>query len=308
MYSNTTASYNVAVGAQALGGATSGDINVAIGAGALDANVTGSYNTVLGGFAGRYIANGTGGALDGASDGASPNTKMDNSILIGAWTKPKNINQSNQIVIGYNAIGNGSNTIQLGNTGITNVKTSGTLTAGAVTYPNADGAAGQVLTAHADGVPTWTGGHYLGEAFNGGIIYELYKGRDGLEHGLIVALTESSAQWQTTVSLVNANRTEDGAYNTALMVTSTGLAATYIATLGLGWYLPSIDELGKLYYNRYYAQKGLRAGNHTLLSNIDYWSSNEERDINAYFFDFNRGYVTSSFKTSPLTVRGVRAF
>jgi len=56
--------------------------------------------------------------------------------------------------------------------------------------------------------------HYLGEAFNGGIIYYLYKGSDGLEHGLIVALTESTAEWQTSPTLVNADRTEDGAYNT----------------------------------------------------------------------------------------------
>ena len=157
LYSNTTASFNVAVGAQALGGTTTGERNVAIGAGALDENRTGSYNTVLGGFAGRYIANGSSSALDGGSDGASPNTIMDNSILIGAWTKPKANNETNQIVIGYNAIGNGSNTIQLGNTGITNVKTSGTLTAGTVTYPNVHNAtAGQVLTTNASGVASWT--------------------------------------------------------------------------------------------------------------------------------------------------------
>ena len=78
--------------------------------------------------------------------------------------------------------------------------------------------------------------HYLGEAFNGGIIYYLYKGSDGLEHGLIVALTESSAAWQTSGTLVNANRTEDGAYNTTLMTGSP--AATYIESLGAGWYLP----------------------------------------------------------------------
>ena len=157
LYSNTTASFNVAVGAQALGGTTTGERNVAIGAGALDENRTGSYNTVLGGFAGRYIANGSSSALDGGSDGASPNTIMDNSILIGAWTKPKANNETNQIVIGYNAIGNGSNTIQLGNTGITNVKTSGTLTAGTVTYPNVHNTiAGQVLTTNALGVASWT--------------------------------------------------------------------------------------------------------------------------------------------------------
>jgi hypothetical protein len=157
LYSNTTASYNVAVGAQALGGATSGDINVAIGAGALDANVTGSYNTVLGGFAGRYFADGLSTVDFGEpANGAHMNSKMDYSILIGAWSKPNNINQTNQIVIGYNAIGNGSNTIQLGNTGITNVKTSGSITAGTVTYPNTHGTSGQVLSTTGSGTLSWS--------------------------------------------------------------------------------------------------------------------------------------------------------
>jgi len=149
--------------------------------------------------------------------------------------------------------------------------------------------------------------HYLGEAFNGGIIYYLYKGSDGLEHGLIVALTESTATWQTTGTLVNANRTEDGAYNTTLMTGSP--AATYISTLGAGWYLPSIDELGLLYYNRYSAQKGLRTGGNTLLSNTAlYWSSTEYNAPAAYYFDFGIGYANGGGKTSTFTVRGVRAF
>ena len=151
--------------------------------------------------------------------------------------------------------------------------------------------------------------HYLGEAFNGGIIYYLYKGSDGLEHGLIVALTESLAAWQTTGTLVNANRTEDGAYNTNLMTGSP--AATYIASLGAGWYLPSIDELALLYYNRYSAQKGLRTGGNTLLSNIAYyWSSNEYNATSAYAFNFNLGYASNANKAGAGTsiVRGVRAF
>jgi len=132
--------------------------------------------------------------------------------------------------------------------------------------------------------------HYLGEAFNGGIIFYLYKGSDGLEHGLIVALTESTAQWQSSATLVNANRTEDGAFNTALMTNSP--AATYIAGLGAGWYLPSIDELGLLYYNRYSVQKALRAGGSTLLSNTaNYWSSTEYSATIAYSFHFNLGYA-----------------
>ena len=151
--------------------------------------------------------------------------------------------------------------------------------------------------------------HYLGEAFNGGIIYYLYKGSDGLEHGLIVALTESTATWQTTGTLVNANRTEDGAFNTGLMTGSP--AATYVTGLGAGWYLPSIDELELLYYNRYSAQKGLRTLGNTLLSNTDvYWSSTEYNATDAYYFGFNAGNLVNLIDkaTTGLYVRAVRAF
>ena len=149
--------------------------------------------------------------------------------------------------------------------------------------------------------------HYLGEPYLGGIIFYLYKGSDNLEHGLIVALTESTATWQTSPTLVNANRTEDGAYNTTLMTGSP--AATYITSLGAGWYLPSIDELGLLYYNRYSAQKGLRAGSHTLLSNTaNYWSSTEHNATIAINFSFFYGYANYVNKTDTYSVRGVRAF
>ena len=83
--------------------------------------------------------------------------------------------------------------------------------------------------------------HYIGESFSGGLIYYLYKGSDGLEHGLIVSPTESTAKWQTIATLVNADRSWDGAYNTSLMTGSP--AASYISSLGPNWYLPSIDEL-----------------------------------------------------------------
>jgi hypothetical protein len=171
------------------------------------------------------------------------------------------------------------------------------------------GATGATGAAGTNGTNGQVGGftHYLGEAFNGGIIYYLYKGGDGLEHGLIVALTESSAAWQTSGTLVNANRSWDGAYNTTLMTGSP--AATYIAGLGAGWYLPSIDELGKLYYNRFETNKALFTGGNTLLSSTaNYWSSTEYSAANAYYFNFLFGYVYTSTKTNTATVRGVRAF
>ena len=86
-------------------------------------------------------------------------------------------------------------------------------------------------------------------------------------------------------------------------------AATYIASLGAGWYLPSIDELGLLYYNRYSAQKGLRIGGNTLLSNTAwYLSSTELNAATFYYFYFNDGTANDGWKTAPDNVRGVRAF
>lgn len=149
--------------------------------------------------------------------------------------------------------------------------------------------------------------HYLGEAFNGGVIFHLYKGSDGLEHGLIVALTESTAQWQTSGTLTNANRGEDGAYNTGLMTDSP--AKTYIETLGAGWYLPSIDELDLLHSNSFITQKSLREGGNTLLSVSRFWSSTESSANSAYCLDFDyTGNVGAANKTVTSTVRGVRAF
>jgi len=170
-----------------------------------------------------------------------------------------------------------------------------------------------------------SGLHYLGETFNGGIIYYLYKGSDGLEHGLIVALTESTSVWQTTPAFSNANRTDDGAFNTALMTGSP--AATYIASLGEGWYLPSIDELILLHHNRFIVQKALRNGQHTPFTGFNgnqvtygsnYWSSTVDRDLvdqnqnvagyTACAINFRDGVTNIFDRTYSNLVRGVRAF
>ena len=294
LYNNTTGTDNTANGLEALYSNTTGLANLASGNYALYSNTTGNYNTASGNSA--LFANTTG----------SNNTAIGNGAGVGSAAL------TNATAIGNGAIVNASNTIQLGDAYVAKVITSGTLTAGTVTYPNAhNSTAGQALTTNALGVASWTTPHYLGEAFNGGIIFYLYKGSDGLEHGLIVALTESTAKWQTTGTLVNADRTEDGAFNTNRMTGSP--AKDYIAGLGAGWYLPSIDELALLYENRYSAQKGLRGvGNtplHTLLSNTEYyWSSTDWTDSRAFYFNFFNGYVNYNFKTTTYYVRGVRAF
>jgi hypothetical protein len=107
LFSNTTGYYNSAVGAQALFSNTTGYQNSAVGLNALFPNTTGYQNSALGHDAGRYI-----------TDGATANQTSNTSLYLGVDTKSLASGDANEIVIGYNAIGLGSNTVVLGNASI----------------------------------------------------------------------------------------------------------------------------------------------------------------------------------------------
>ncbi|MCZ2130036.1 MAG: DUF1566 domain-containing protein [Bacteroidia bacterium] len=168
---------------------------------------------------------------------------------------------------------------------------------------------------HAKTAESVTGGSsndfYLGQDTLGGIVFYIYIGSDGNQHGLIVNKNESSAQWQISSTTTNATRSWDGAYNTGLMTSSP--AANYVNGLTDGgftdWYLPSIDELSILWHNRFHANNALNAGGFTLLSNTAaYWSSTENLAPNAFAFTFGLGYAATSGKANTYSVRAVRAF
>jgi hypothetical protein len=83
-------------------------------------SITNSSGLVLlGSEAGRYIA-----------DGTTSTTALDNSIFIGQFTKPLANSQTNQIVIGYQSTGLGSNTTVLGNSSTTTTAIYGNLSLG----------------------------------------------------------------------------------------------------------------------------------------------------------------------------------
>jgi hypothetical protein len=153
------------------------------------------------------------------------------------------------------------------------------------------------------------GSHYLGEEYLGGIIYHLFIGSDGLQHGLVVSKTEGTGTWSGS-TLVGADRTEDGAYNMTKMPTGAGTARAWVESLGAGWYLPSIDELSLLWYSRYYVNKMARAKSYTLLSiSVYYWSSTEKDATYAFYLDFSNGSLyTYPDKTGTYSIRGVRSF
>jgi hypothetical protein len=111
---NTTGTRNAAHGFSALLGNTTGIGNTANGHAALFSNTTGGKNTALGASAGAYI-----------TDGVTDNTVTDNSVFLGNRTKALADSQTNQIVIGYDATGLGSNTAILGNSSITKTRLQG---------------------------------------------------------------------------------------------------------------------------------------------------------------------------------------
>jgi hypothetical protein len=128
---------------------------------------------------------------------------------------------SNATAIGSGASVAASNTIQLGNTSVLNVKTSGTITAGAVTYPKTDGTNGQVLTTNGSGTLTWaaasssSGVPYTGatQAVNLGV-YDLTVNGMTIGSGKI----NSTATLNTIVGEYALNRanTYRGTDNTAI--------------------------------------------------------------------------------------------
>ena len=105
---NSSNGRNTAVGAQAASNNTNGGFNTAIGNSALQSNTTGSNNVAIGYNSGVAISGGT-----------ISNTIINNSVIIGSNVYPLANNDTNEIVIGYFAVGNGSNTITIGNTSST---------------------------------------------------------------------------------------------------------------------------------------------------------------------------------------------
>ncbi|MCW9054563.1 MAG: hypothetical protein OQJ98_01105 [Candidatus Pacebacteria bacterium] len=121
LYRNTEGFDNVAVGYEALHDNTIGDGSVALGLGALYNNTTGGWNVALGPHAGRYVT------------GSVANESSEYSVYIGANTKGFADGDSNEIVIGYNATGIGSNTVTLGNDSIVTTALKGNVGIGTTT-------------------------------------------------------------------------------------------------------------------------------------------------------------------------------
>jgi hypothetical protein len=127
LISNTTGNSNTATGIGALFLNTTGDFNTASGASALSSNTTGFQNTAIGYLAGYSVTTGA------------------NNTFIGVNSNTSSGTVSNSTAIGNGAVVTASNSIQLGNTSVTDVKTAGTITA--ASYKTPTGTSSQYLMA-----------------------------------------------------------------------------------------------------------------------------------------------------------------
>ncbi len=148
---------------------------------------------------------------------------------------------------------------------------------------------------------------YVGEEYLGGIIYYLYVGDDGLQHGLVVSTTESVSAWQSINNYNVAINTWKGSYNTGVMTNSP--AKDWIESQGSEWYLPSVDELNILWNNRFHVNMKLFSmGLSQMSRSAFYWSSTEEDEETAKCISFSSGVISTPYKTNQCNVRAIKSF
>ena len=263
LHTNTTGLNNTANGSNALYNNTTGLSNTAIGLNALHTNTTGSNNTAIG------------------LNALYTNTTGSNNTAIGNEANVATAALTNATAIGNGAIVAESNTIQLGNTAVFNVKTSGTITAGAVTYPKTHGTANQVLSTTGSGTLVWTtpatssgtsSAHYIGEAYGGGIVF--YVTSDGL-HGLIAETQDQSS------TSSNWNEAQD--------IISNSSSHSAAGRLFTDWRLPTKHELNLMFTN---IGQGAPPPNTNIGGFVGsaYWSSTKITYINGSYYAYNNAW------------------
>ncbi len=165
--------------------------------------------------------------------------------------------------------------------------------------------------------------HYIGELYGGGIVAYVWK-ESGVEHGLIVSLTDVSPEipWSNMISTQigpAAMSPTDGQANTNAIIAQPGhttsaakLCDDYTSGGFSDWYLPATNELN-LCWNAIFVINtilGTANGFQTTAQQHLYWSSTEFDANNAEEFEFHFGgsYYYDKGNYGVARVRAVRRF
>jgi len=164
-----------------------------------------------------------------------------------------------------------------------------------------------VGTSYGDEI-SFNSGFLIGTETVAGIIFW----NSGTGHGMMCPGFDQStgSQWGCWSTLISGTSLSvfTGEANTNLIVAACGeanTAAKICHDLVLGgysdWYLPSVDDLQRMYAN-------LKSQNLGNFANSFYWSSSESSANNAYRRNFQDGTYSLYDKSNTLHVRAVRSF
>lgn len=130
----------------------------------------------------------------------------------------------------------------------------------------------------------------------------------------------TSAEFATlNVNISNVESTWNGTTNTTNLIAAgagSGITAGTAAVLcdsstnngKSDWYLPAIDELSKIWQNRWDIAQGIATASGTQLEFTLYWASTEDNLTTAWGFNFISGISSIRPKANSLYVRAVRKF
>ena len=192
LYNNTTGSFNTGVGESALAANTTGSGNVGVGDGALVSNTTGSNKTALGYAAGQYRGTATSALITGTG-----------GIYIGYHARGSANAQTNEIVIGVDALGLGSNTAVIGAT----LQSAATIY-GVLNLPSGLSASGATLSGTvitSEKVNAITSARTVTVNFQNGNIQTLTGLGSGATGSSAIGFTGASATGSSTVTMIITN-------------------------------------------------------------------------------------------------------
>jgi hypothetical protein len=295
LYSNTVGNNNTSVGVNSMNQNISGGGNVAFGQTSLYNNTTGSENAAFGAYA--LVGNTTGGKNIGVGQSAlGTNETGSNNTAIGYSADVTTGGLTNATAIGYDAKVDANNKIQLGNSSVTSVNTSATITGAGFKTPS--GTSSQYLMADGSvssgsSSPTYA----VGDSYGGGIVF--YVTPDG-KHGLI-------SETQLISPNSNSSQNED-IYNFSQaqnMISNPNNHSTN-GKLFTDWRLPTSYEFSVLYANKSYF-----SSNYQGRLNYYNWTSTPAASPNetskmVYYYNGVAG--EAGFNGGPCGVIAVRSF
>jgi hypothetical protein len=167
----------------------------------------------------------------------------------------------------------------------------------------------------------------VGDFYQGCVVFYIFVDGDtdyiaGQTHGLIAAVADQSSgiRWHNGSDVTTgatATAVGKGVENTNFIITAqgtgllhaAGLARAYTGGGFTDWFLPSKDELNKMYTNRAMINTTASAYSGSNFVTSTYWTSTESASNKAWAQDFYDGSQLNGLKyLSGISVRAVRAF